>query len=82
MDGDLTATTIQYVWVQHFETKFDGTKTHRTQLLSSNTKIFVAEVINQPTINTKKDLQRRIIDIIHNPNETWKSLRQNYIMIE
>ena len=33
MSGDFTAPTIKDLWVQHLETKIDGTKTHRTQLL-------------------------------------------------
>ncbi len=37
--------------------------------------------ITQPTYNyINKKLQERIMDMIHNPNDTWKLARQYYLM--
>ena len=67
-------------WVQYLTTKIEGTKARRTkEAMQSSTK-FVTSSLNLPTITSMKKLQERIVDMIHNPNDTWKLARQNYLV--
>ena len=68
------------LWVKYLMSKIEDTKARRTEAAMQHSKEFVELSLFKPTISCKKNLQERIVDMIHNPNDRWKQSRKNYLI--
>lgn len=66
------------LWVQHLKEKELNTRSRRTDDSIKAAKIFVNKKMNHEKITTRQELNSRIVEMVRNPNEVWKSLRENY----
>ena len=67
-------------WVEYLETRIENTKARRDVQAMQLSNDFVISKLNQSTITSVKDLQDRIVDMIHSPNETWKENKKTYLI--
>ena len=67
-------------WVEYLETKIENTKARRDDEAMQLSNDFVISKLNQSTITSVKDLQDRIVDMIHSPNEIWKENKKTYLI--
>lgn len=68
------------LWVQYLAEKVQQTKMKRSDDDVNTTKTFVLNATENYSILDKKDLHRRIIDILTHPSEEWKTTRAKYIL--
>ena len=66
------------LWVNYLSQRVAETKARRSEEAMRESTDFVIESLNRSTIKSKRDLQKRIIDIIHSPNETWKENKKQF----
>ena len=59
------------LWVEYLTRKIKLTKTYRSESSLRRTKSFFVSALEERTILSKEDLQKRIIDFIQNPNKKW-----------
>ncbi len=60
--------------------RVEKTRAKQTEELIHESTDFVSSSPNQPTITSKKELQTRIVDMIHNQNDTWGQSKQHQLM--
>ena len=67
-------------WVNYLLQKVETTKQKRTPEAMEISRNFVLNAMSTQIIHTTEDLQKRIVDIIHTPNDTWKEYRKQYTL--
>ena len=68
------------LWVQYLAEKVQQTKMKRSADDVNTAKTFVLNATENHSLLDKKDLERRIIDILIHPSEEWKTARANYML--
>lgn len=67
-------------WVNYLLQKVEETKLKRSPDAMETSRNFVLDAMNSQIIQTTEDLQKRIVDIIHTPNESWAEYREKYML--
>ena len=67
-------------WVTYLTSRVEDTKIRRSKESMVHMTEFVTSSLDRATITCKKDLQEKIVAMIHGPNDSWKHLRKNYLV--
>lgn len=67
-------------WAQYLQQQTDATKTRLTESVLASLRNNNTIELSNPVTTSESELRCRIMNIISDPNPTWKELRKKYII--